>query len=141
MEAGKSKWDAREDFCKRLQNLNEEANNTKLLIERRKKILDTTRTYLSVLRMLYRNLRPFLEKQEKKQDENEEKETKKWDKKIREWERELDVLEKKNQRGKNFRVKQSLINELEKFHNRLSYIRFDNSLIVPVRTEEETGFI
>jgi len=137
-DVGKAMWDAREDYCKKLEEIDNNINAVKARIEMKDNPIGNTKVYFSGIRILYRKLRPFMTPR-KKTDENE---AEKWDARIKEWTNRINRMDKMNQKSnKDIRFDWGLVDELEKFHIRLIQLRFDNNLVVPRQSEEDEGFI
>ena len=137
-DIGKAMWDAREDYCKKLEEIDNNINAVKARVEMKDDPLLNLKIYFSGLRILYRKLRPFMTPA-KKTDKNEAEE---WDKKIKIWVAKINKIEKVNQTNTSkMYFDWELVDELEGFHIMLSQLRFDNNLVVPRQSEEDEGFI
>lgn len=134
MPEGNAEWDARQTYVKTLQEINNSINSVKLRIELRDgsadEIVNSFRIYFSLIRVFYRELRPFF-----KEDEMKE-----MDSRIEKFKQNLvaftsDIQNKLIPRNR-IKIPNDLEDEMEKFHNDVNKKRFDMKLIVPIKTTD-----
>jgi hypothetical protein len=134
----KSEWDAREFYTLQLHQYNAQALTYKFEIEQRRNLVKNINEYFSVLRALYRELKPFIKDGRKK---HPYKGSGYW------FEREItqikQIIEYMNDLNRTVpdvdnsgvTLPDTLEERLEKIHEQLTKIRFDKKLIVPVTGE------
>ena len=124
-----SAWDARQEYTKQLHEIDRNANLEKMSIElKNDKIMEHISKYFSLVRFLYRQLRPFF-------NENEKNE---YDEKFQKFETKLDAYLRKSKSNQKVAIPKKLINDIEKIHNYLNEIRFKHNLIIPKKIMPES---
>lgn len=117
-----SAWDSRQDYCKFLHEIDKVANAIKMDIEMgRGNQMKNFREYFSLLKVLYRELRPHIKKFVEQ------------DVKVKEIKDMIAYMVARNSRSysRHTEIPAPLEDKLENFHNVLNMVRYDKNLLVP----------
>lgn len=144
-------WDARQQFVKEIENLDEKANKFKLVLENRgspDEIVKAFKVYFSTLRWLYRKIKHYVDNSDKKcvitkvKEENGKKKTVKekmsMEDAVKNLRNRLNEFERNVSIGGMIRdrinIPVTLEDDIENFHQALNEVRHDKGLVMPTHS-------